>query len=540
KTCPEAERTTAQKRAVFVFLDSRLYDLYAFHINAFVWNLLTTPGGIDSLGADQINISLVSGYILLLIAIHLISLFIAFKGKTIRISARYLLLVFFLASLAERAIYGLSHAELYAPVLNQADHFPLYQPMKMNSFLTALGFDVKRSSKIELQQNKRNIHYPKSPLKLEKTKKPFNIIMLLSESLRWDLLNPEVMPNMMKFAQRSWNFKQHYSGGNGTRQGLFALFYGIPGTYWDLFLRSRTAPVFFEVLNRYQYQYFIYTSARFSYPEFDQTIFSRIPAAQLIENNRGEPWKRDQKNTTAFIQRMQQKDPARPFYGFLFYEASHARYSFPDNAIVRRNYLPSLDYAGLSRKDLLPQIAGLKARYENAARSIDIQIQRIIEALEQSGDLQKTILIISGDHGEEFMERGRWGHNSAFTDWQTRVPMIVWMPDSRPRVITQRSSHLDVMATLLPRLGLKNPLQDYTIGIDLSSPQENRTIMVSSWTDMGLINDDGKLVIPFKSTTQHKNLATDLADHPIDAGDLIEKMKPAIIKALADARYYAK
>ncbi|MCU7960525.1 MAG: DUF3413 domain-containing protein, partial [gamma proteobacterium symbiont of Bathyaustriella thionipta] len=30
---------------VFVFLDSRLYDLYAFHINAFVWNLLTTPGG---------------------------------------------------------------------------------------------------------------------------------------------------------------------------------------------------------------------------------------------------------------------------------------------------------------------------------------------------------------------------------------------------------------------------------------------------------------------------------------------------------------
>ena len=38
---------------IIVFADSHLFDLYAFHFNGFVWNLLTTPGGIDSLGADQ-------------------------------------------------------------------------------------------------------------------------------------------------------------------------------------------------------------------------------------------------------------------------------------------------------------------------------------------------------------------------------------------------------------------------------------------------------------------------------------------------------
>ena len=525
---------------LFVFFDSHLYDLYSFHINGFVWNLLTTSGGIDSLGADQVNVGLILGYILILVAVHLISLLVAFKGRRLAVSAKYLLLAFLFTTLIERGIYGISKAQLYGPVLNQADHFPLYQPMKMNHFLARLGFDVKKSSKIKLKQVSGHISYPKNPLKISKVDKPFNIIMLVAESFRWDLLTPEIMPNMTQFAQQSWDFKQHYSGGNGTRQGLFALFYGIPGNYWDLFLRSKKGPLFFEVLNQYHYQYFIYTSAKFSYPEFDQTIFSQIPPEQLIEYNEGEPWKRDQKNTSALIQRIQQKDPNRSFYGFLFYEASHARYSFPDEAIIRQDYLKSLDYAGLSRKEIAPQIKGMKARYDNAARGIDIQFGRVVKALEESGELANTVLIITGDHGEEFMERGRWGHNSAFTDWQIRVPMIVWMPQTQPKIIQQRTSHLDVMPTLLPRLGVKNNLTDYSIGVDLAKPEENRTITVSSWTDVGLINDNGKVVIPFKSTTQHKNLTTDLADNPVDASTLMDKMKPAIFKALANARYYTK
>lgn len=138
------------------------------------------------------------------------------------------------------------------------------------------------------------------------------------------------------------------------------------------------------------------------------------------------------------------------------------------------------------------------------------------------------------------MERGRWGHNSAFTDWQVRVPMILWMPGSSPRLVEQRTSHLDVAATLLPLLGVTNPREDYTLGVDLAEPQDHRNVVVSSWSDVGLINDAGKLVIPFKSTTQHQNLATDLNDEPVDAGSLTSRMQPVIFKALSDARYYTK
>ncbi|MCU7940927.1 MAG: sulfatase-like hydrolase/transferase, partial [gamma proteobacterium symbiont of Bathyaustriella thionipta] len=525
---------------IFIFIDSRLYDLYAFHINGFVWNLITTPGGIDSLGADQTNISLILTYLSVLITVHLLSLFFAHKFHSKNIQFRYILASFLILTISERLIYGYSRAQLYAPVLERADTFPLYQQLKMSSLLRSLGIEVKKASKLKLSNTEGELSYPKNTLKIKKIKKPFNIVMLVSESMRWDLLTNDVMPNTFNFSNKAWRFEQHYSGGNGTRQGLFSLFYGLQGNYWDIFLRNNRGPVFLDVLNDYNYQYFIYTSASFTYPEMDQTIFRQIPKNRLIEYNHGEPWQRDEVNTNSLISAIKNKDSKHPFFGFIFYESTHARYSFSKDMILRDNYLKNLDYAGLSRKEIAPQIDGMKARYENAAYGIDGQIKRILDYLEKSNEIDNTIIVITGDHGEEFMERGRWGHNSSFTDWQVRVPMVVWIPGTPPKAIKQRTSHLDFVPTVLKRLGVNNPVKDYSIGIDLTSPIDNRNVIVASWSDIGLINDAGKLVIPFKSTSQHKNLATDLKDNGIDGKKLTQKIRPVIMQTLSDAKYYIK
>ncbi len=525
---------------IFVFLDSRLYDLYAFHINGFVWNLLTIPGGIKSLGADQTNFMVVAGYAAVLIGVHLASLLVSLKLPRFSISFGRVLIIFLLATVAERTVYAFSRAELYAPILNQGDAMPLYQPMSMNSLLENLGMKVEKGSKIKLDQSQGRLSYPKNPIQLDKQDKPMNIVMLISESMRWDLLTPEIMPNMSKFAQQAWYFKSHYSGGNGTRQGLFSMFYGIPGNYWDMFLRKEQGPVLFDVLNQYNYQYFVYTGADFTYPEFDRTVFRQVPGDKLMDGFEGEAWQIDRKNTTTILDKIDGRDRSRPFFAYQFFEGTHARYSFSEDNIIRKDYTKKLDYAGLSRKQLAGRVDGLKARYDNAANTIDVQLQRIVEGLKASGDLENTLLIISGDHAEEFMERGRWGHNSSFNDWQVRVPMIMWLPGESPREISRRTSHMDISTTILSRLGVRNPVEDYSLGVDLSTPQQNRNILVASWSDLGLINDDGKLVIPFKSTTQHSNLAMNLDDEPVDGSLLAEKMQALIFKTLADARYYSE
>jgi membrane-anchored protein YejM (alkaline phosphatase superfamily) len=523
---------------VFVFSDSKLFDLYGFHINGFVWNLLTSPGGIESLGTDQTNGLIICGYLAVLATVHFGGFLLSIKLPRLQIPAGWLVLLVLLTTAAERGVYGYSNAQIYGPVLERGDALPLYQPMKMNAFLSRLGVSIKKSSNFKLEQVQAELEYPKHPIVLLKVAKPLNIIMLVSESMRWDLLTPNIMPNMTRFAQTAWDFKEHFSGGNGTRQGLFALFYGITGNDWDMFLRHSRGPVFFDVLNDYNYQFFVYTSAKFTYPELDQTVFSQIPKDRLIENNQGEPWVRDQANTSALIDDIKKRDPEKPYFGFIFYEATHARYSFSDEMVVNDNYSKTFDYAGLSKEKLAPQIEGLKARYQNAAHGIDMQLQRIVDSLEQSGEIDNTVVIITGDHGEEFMERGRWGHNSAFTDWQIRVPMIVRMPNSPARTINLRTSHMDVGPTILSRLGVQNPVKDYSLGVNMSKPEEHRNILVASWSDIGIINDYGKLVIPFKSTTQHQNLATDLDDNPVNGSSLAEKMRTTIFQVMTAAKYY--
>jgi len=523
-----------------IFADSHLYDLYGFHLNGFVWNLLITPGGIDSLGADQTNISLVLSYVSVLLAVHLISLFLAVKVRKFNFPIKTFIIIFFLSTLTERFIYAYSRAQLYAPVLMRADAMLLYQPMTINSLLKYIGVEVKKVKKVKMSASQGELQYPKHPILLEKIKQPLNIIMLISESMRFDLLTPKIMPNLFSFAQKNLYFKQHYSGGNGTRQGLFSFFYGIQGNYWDMFLRNKREPVLFNVLNEYNYEYFIYTGANFTYPELDQTIFSKIPKDKLIETNQGEPWQRDQINTTLLLNKLKAHDKKQAYFGFIFYESTHARYSFSDKNIIRQDYLKNLDYAGLSREELAPQISGMKARYENAAHGIDGQIQRIINYLETSGEIEHTLFIVTGDHGEEFLERGRWGHNSGFTDWQVRVPMVISIPGIKPKTITQRTSHMDISPTLLTRLGVKNPVKDYSLGRDIVTPIDNRTVIVASWTDIGLINNYGKLVIPFKSTTQHKNLTSSLEDEPVNSVELTKKMQAKIIEAINNSRYYNK
>lgn len=106
--------------------------------------------------------------------------------------------------------------------------------------------------------------------------------------------------------------------------------------------------------------------------------------------------------------------------------------------------------------------------------------------------------------------------------------MIVHIPDQKASIITERTSHLDGIGTILGLLGVKNSPNDYTTGQSLLKPQKARRIIVSSWSDIGIINDAGKLVVPFKSRTQHTNIASDLNDNPISPFKLMTNMRASI------------
>ncbi len=480
--------------------DHLLWQLYGFHLNGFVWNILTTPGGIAALGSSastERDVALLAAGIF---AGQGALRLLAHGAARLRLPAprlAWVLPLFLIATLGERVTYGVSHFYGYSPLLESAQRVPFYQPLTMRRMLQKqLGLEQPQRMEVASAKLEGKLRYPQAPLRIEAPAKPLNIVWLVAESWRADSLNPRVMPQTHAFAQRAQHFVSHYSGGNGTRIGMFSQFYSLPANLWFPVLDARVGSPLIDVLQQQSYQIKLFTSARFSYPEFDKTLFVKVPREQMVEDEVGTAWERDRRNVKNLLDFVDQRDPAKPFMTFLFFESPHANYNFPPESVIEPDYLPDFSYASM---DLKRDIGGIHKRYKNAVHHLDSQLARVTEHLEKNGLLDNTIVVITGDHGEEFMEKGRWGHNSTFVDEQVRVPLVLWIPGRAAHQESLRTSHTDILPTLLPLLGVQNPSQDYAVGRSLFDPQSKRFLLAGDWDRLAFLGEEYKLVLPFTS-----------------------------------------
>lgn len=74
----------------------------------------------------------------------------------------------------------------------------------------------------------------------------------------------------------------------------------------------------------------------------------------------------------------------------------------------------------------------LRALYRGEIRYLDRQIGRLVEALERAGLRGRVVLILTGDHGEEFLEHGLIGHGSHVYGESVEVPLVLWGPGIVP------------------------------------------------------------------------------------------------------------
>ncbi|MCX5634966.1 MAG: sulfatase-like hydrolase/transferase [Planctomycetota bacterium] len=490
---------------IFIFTDKFIYSMYNFHINGFIWNIVFTPGGLDSLGAEnqtKLFFSLMAaGFILLQFILLAFSKFLAnrqlsFASPFVRTTIIAAITIFILSGVFQALAYGISSFKGYVPVLAASKAFPMYQRVTFISrgLAKSLGLKPNKDASFKMKAGKSfALKYPLSPIISDPNHTRYNIIFLVAESLRGDMLTSEIMPVTWDFAQRSIRCTDHYSAGNGTRMGIFGMFYGLYGNYWFNFLDERKGPVLMDMLIEDSYQFSMHTSAAFTYPEFDKTIFSNIDPCDLHPFAGGQGWKSDRKNISNLIDFIENRDRSRPFMTFMFFESPHARYYFPPDTVIRPDYLKEFNYATVDYKK---DIGLIKNRYINSCNHLDTQLARVINYLKDNNLLDSTIVIITGDHGEEFMEKGRWGHNSAFTEEQTIVPMVLWIPGCKPRTITSITSHLDIVPTLMKLLGVKNPPADYCLGYDLLGDKIRSFTVISDWNALVYVDDKFKAVFP--------------------------------------------
>lgn len=536
---------------LLLLADLGLLRNFGYHFNSFVWNLLTTPGGFRSMGVRDNTILPLSGVIAAVFVLNLVLMYfvIFFRGG----AAALLLYRPFktwrkFALIAAATAFGFATATIFAwdfymkypEPLRASNCIPAFRRVTMNEFFARLGFREPTRDELMMRRPFNIENYPQHPIRRRADRRKYNVVWLVCESWRADMLDPKIMPETWKFAEKHGiRFTNNFSGGNNTRMGVFSMFYGLYGSYWFPFLDTHRGPLFMDWIVEDGYDVKCITSAKFSYPEFDQTVFARIPSKDLHSDDDGLTYERDVRNTGLLLDFIRRDRGSKPFMAFMFFESPHYPFEFPDENAVFKPFIDKVDYMQLGPD----RAAELKNRYRNCCRTLDGFLGQVFAALEEKKLLDDTVVIVVGDHGEEFFEHGCQGHGQNFSNVQTRTSLVIALPGEKPRVYTGMSSHLDIVAMLAPYFGVENPAGDFSHGINLLAPDspKRRYTVIAQFDDSFFTAEKYKMPLPLDEFGAITARAYDAEDREVpDPGAVYREYQQELTQVLRDLNRFIK
>ena len=493
---------------VLLLIDVRIYEIFRYHINGLVINTITTEGAGDSVHLGRTTITIL---LLILTGILILewgclwgltryfsrhSQRVSHRGLVKRIPVVLFLLVFMVV-MTDKIIFAYANFYDKTNIIRYQKLFPLYLPLFADETIEKYLGWKKEKSPIEYRAKSSLLNYPLKEFRMEENLKPINMVWIAIDSWRFDMMNEEMTPHIRKFSEGSLVFENHYSGGNATRFGIYSMFYGIYGTYWHQILSERRSPVLIDVLQKMDYDFKILSSTQLSYPEFRKTAFVNLPPNAIedrLPGNGGDD--RDPIIAKKFTEFIKNHDRKRPFFSFMFLDAPHAPYRYPKEFARFQPAADEINYFEVRKAHAqVDKNHPLFNRYRNAVFFSDSVVHEILKALREENLLDSTAVVITGDHGEEFYEAGYYGHTSAFSDFQIKVPLILYIPGEKPGKVTRLTSHLDVVPTMLSLMGSQMDPSLYSHGHSLTGKTEDRYVISSGWDTFAMIDPGATLVL---------------------------------------------
>lgn len=514
----------------FYIVDYFIYKLFKFHFNGLAWNVISTPEGIASMNLPPSTYYLIFGLLALFIALEVFIMEkvskinfpfrfpLKFKSKYMTLTSMFLLTV-----TLDKGIYAYGDINNTVAITKAGKFYPMYFPMLVRDNKSA-GLEGITDEFVHSETSSK-LNYPHSNFHKISKDSP-NILMIVLDSWRFDQLNSEVTPNISKLAESSYSFENHHSGGNGTRHGIFSLIYGVHSSYWQRFLAERKGPALITSLKENDYRFKVLSSASLKSPEFRLTAF--VDVTNDIEDDfKISPiWKRDKELTNRFKLFTRSLSANEKFYSFILLDSTHSGYSYPKES---EKFLPVNPEGSFTKMIDRDTAQFTKNRYKNSIYYADSLVGEIVEDLKQKGLYENTIIIVTGDHGEEFYENGYFGHHGAFTKYQTQVPLVLHVPHRSSQKggqkIKQLTSHQDIVPTIFSLIGSETPSKDYSNGHNLFDTEIPRDFVIScSFYDCSIIHDAGHIIF---GTEAHTLMRFELRDNNYD---VIENPKDQIKK----------
>ncbi len=167
-------------------------------------------------------------------------------------------------------------------------------------------------------------------------------------------------------------------------------------------------------------------------------------------------WIKDDELRDAFLKWVDRLPPREPWIAYLHLMSVHAPYGdtqgFKLGPIGNEKYsLCKLDAPARDRREVEQYIEA----YDLDISYADSKIREILTSLKQREDWERTVVVITADHGEEFGEHGLMGHAEAFHRGVTHVPLMIRIPHQKKlQWIDAPIQLIDLLPTFLALAGL--------------------------------------------------------------------------------------
>ena len=481
--------------------DTFVYQQYRFHIN---WAMidLAVVGGNE---VFTFSVAMMIRIVLLIIVLGIMAAVLVWGATKNRGKALWPCVVILTSYLCVNLVNAYSVAQNIKSITVLSDRVPLYYPIRANTFLSRFGLVVLQEEQINRLNVFTAFRYPLNNVVYGKGEN-LNVVIVAIDSLRSDVVTPEIMPNLTKIAKGGISFQDHYSSGNATRSGIFGLFYGLPPSYWQAALSSSTSPALMNGFIDAGYDIGVFSTATLKRPEFYSTVFSRVRPLRMGSEGSGGVIDRDIESIKDFENWLSNRDVNQKFMSFIFLDSVHAVAVPESEQLPYKNYWEDINHLELGPDfDPVPYFN----RYKNSAYGADILIGKILDILRDKKLLSNTVVVVTSDHGDEFNDSGLnyWGHNGNFSQAQIKIPLVMYWPGINAQVVKHRTTAYDVSATLLKRvLAVQNPLEDFGVGQDLFDSKPREVFFVGSYSEDAIVAGDEVLLIKMSGALEGHSL----------------------------------
>jgi choline-sulfatase len=272
-----------------------------------------------------------------------------------------------------------------------------------------------------------------------------NVLLIVLDTSRWDHFQTygyerATSPNLLALSERGAVFEQAHGHTGWTGPSMGSLMTSLTPrdhglVQWEFPLEAEHLTLA-EVLQSHGYQTFAVVSHFVFEPKlgFDQG-FESYDRSVL---DKGSPHRThtSEEVTNKALKALHERDTSRPWLMWAHYFDPHAEY------LAHQAY------------DFGQSPMGL---YDSELAYSDEHIGRLLDALQERGELENTWIVVTADHGEEFRDHGGKQHRGQLYEELVHVPLTIVGPGVQPQRVPAVVRNSDIAPTLLGLAGLPIP-----------------------------------------------------------------------------------